>query len=294
LKVVVLYGSTPSRNSIELVETASSRGHTVLEGTLSDISSHISPEGSRFWIDNNDISDASLCFLRSFGPGSTEQLTRRISLVEHFEMAGIKVVNPTYSFRRARDKYSTQVFLKSAGLPVANTFTTENINRAYNWSKEHKDVIYKPILSSMGKGLMRFTDADLAYNAFKMLNRIYQPYILQEYIPNPGRDIRVFVVGKKVVGAAYKYRSNNSWKTNVAQGGKMTRDKVPDEVLELGIKANEIMGLYYSGVDIIESSEGPIILEVNGSPGWQALKEVSDTIIVEEIFNFAESLVNEC
>jgi RimK family alpha-L-glutamate ligase len=293
LKVIVLYGSTPSRNSIELAEEACTRGYIVLQGTLADISSQVSQEGSLFWLNEEDISDANLCFLRSFGPGSTEQVTRRISLVEHLEMVGIKVINPTYAFRRARDKYSTQVFLKAANLPVANTYTTENMNKAYYWSQYHEKVVYKPILSSMGKGMMLFDNADLAFNAYKMLNRIYQPYILQEYIPNPGRDIRVFVVGDSIVGAAYKYGAEGSWKTNVAQGGKMTREEVPEEVLELAIEANSVMGLHYSGVDIIESSDGPIILEVNGAPGWQGLKEVTEKNIAEEIMNYAESLVNE-
>lgn len=293
MKVIVLFGSTPSRNSIELAEEAGNKGHIVLQGTLSDVSSQVSQKGSSFWLNGEDISDANLCFLRSFGPGSTEQVTRRISLVEHLEIKGVKVVNPTYAFRRARDKYSTQVFLEAANLPVANTYTTENMNRAYYWSQCHEKVVYKPILSSMGKGMMLFDDADLAFNAYKMLNRIYQPYILQEYIPNPGRDIRVFVVGDSVIGAAYKYRAKESWKTNVAQGGKMTIGKIPEEVLELAIKANIVMGLNYSGVDIIESSDGPIILEVNGAPGWQALKEVSKKNIAKEILNYAESLINE-
>ncbi len=293
MKVIVLYGSTPSKNSIELAEEACNRGHIVFQGTLADVSSHVSQNGSLFWLNDEDITDASICFLRSFGPGSTEQVTRRISLVEHFEMTGIKVVNPTYAFRRARDKYSTQVFLKAANLPVANTFTTENMNKAYYWSQCHEKVVYKPILSSMGKGMMLFDNADLAFNAYKMLNRIYQPYILQEYIPNPGRDIRVFVVGDSVIGAAYKYGAEESWKTNVAQGGKMTVEEIPESVLELAVKANIVMGLHYSGVDIIESPDGPVILEVNGAPGWQALKEVTEINIAKEIVIYAESLVNE-
>lgn len=293
MKVIVLYGSTPSKNSIELAEEACNRGHIVFQGTLADVSSQVSQKGSLFWLNDEDISDANICFLRSFGPGSTEQVTRRISLVEHLEMSGINVVNPTYAFRRARDKYSTQVFLKAENLPVANTFTTENMNKAYYWSQCHDKVVYKPILSSMGKGMMLFDNADLAFNAYKMLSRIYQPYILQEYIPNPGRDIRVFVVGDSVVGAAYKYGAKESWKTNVAQGGKMTVEKVPEDVLEMAVKANRVMGLHYSGVDIIESTDGPIILEVNGAPGWQALKEVTGKNIAKDIMIYAESLVYE-
>jgi ribosomal protein S6--L-glutamate ligase len=100
------------------------------------------------------------------------------------------------------------------------------------------------------------------------------------------------VIGDKVVGSAYKYRAEGKWKTNVAQGGKMVEEKVPDEVLELGLKATRAMELDYSGVDIIESPDGPIILEVNGSPGWQALNLATNIKVAEEIVKYSVGLVH--
>lgn len=288
--MLVIYGSSPSKNSEELCEAGEKLGYTVLKGTLGDISSEVSPEGSRFWLGHEEISDIKICLLRSFGPGSTEQLTRRISMVEHMEMSGIRVVNPCYAFRRSRDKYATQYTLAKNGLPVPYTYTTESINEGYKITEVYKKLIFKPILSSMGKGAVLFEDPDLAYNAFKSLNRFYQPLILQKYIPNPGRDIRVFVIGDNVIGSAYKYRAPGKWKTNVAQGGHMTNEKVPEDICELGIKATKAMGLDYSGVDIIESPSGPVILEVNASPGWQALNQAADIKIADEIVKYAVSL----
>jgi ribosomal protein S6--L-glutamate ligase len=144
----------------------------------------------------------------------------------------------------------------------------------------------------MGKGSMRFSDPDLAYNAYKMLDRYSQPLILQKYVPNPGRDIRVFVIGDSVIGTAYKYKAEGKWKTNVAQGGHMVDEKVPEEVLELGLRATHTMGLDYSGVDIIESPNGLVILEVNGSPGWQALNLAANIKVADEIVRYAVSLVH--
>jgi len=290
--MLVIYGSSPSKNSEELFDAGINLGHSVLKGTLGDISSEVSPEGSKFWLGHHDITDTDICLLRSFGPGSTEQLTRRISMVEHMEMSGIRVVNPCYPFRRARDKYATQYILAKHGLPIPYTYTTESIAEGYTLAEVYKKFVYKPILSSMGKGSMLFEDPDLAYNAFKSLNRYDQPLILQKYVPNPGRDIRVFVIGDQVIGSAYKYRAPGKWKTNVAQGGHMTDEKVPEDICELGIKATKAMGLDYSGVDIIESPMGPMILEVNASPGWQALNQAVDIKIADEIVKYAVSLKN--
>lgn len=289
MKIVVLYGRSQSANGRELAETSTRLGHDVTVGSIMNIQSQISPEGSRFWLGEEEFSDADIIFLRSFGPGSCEQLTRRISLVEHFQVAGIRVVNPCYPFRRARDKYATQYTLQAAGLPVPYTYTSENLEQGFRKTKEFGVTIYKPILGSMGKGSLKFDDPDLAYNAYKTLSRIGQPLILQRYLENPGRDIRVFVVGDEVVGTAYKYRKKGSWKTNVAQGGTMVNEPVPDEIKELGLKATKVMELDYSGVDVIETPDGPVVLEVNGSPGWQGLKAATGIDIADKIVRYATS-----
>ncbi len=284
MKILVLYGSKPSKNSTELIEAAEKMGHEVFAGTTSDISSHIGNDGSRFWLGKKEVTDIDLCLLRSFGPGSTEQSTRRISMLEHMEVAGIRVINSTYPFRRSRDKYATQYILHQAGIPIPTTYTTESLARAYTATGDMKDVIYKPILSSMGRGSMKFTDADLAYNAYRLLDRLQHPLILQKYVENPGRDIRVFIIGDQVVGAVYKYIPEGEWKSNVAQGGKMVEEEMSSEIIEMAFNATKAMGLDYAGVDILESPEGPIVLEVNASPGWQGLKgatgkEVADLIV---------------
>jgi ribosomal protein S6--L-glutamate ligase len=209
------------------------------------------------------------------------------------EVSGIRVMNTCYAFRRARDKYATQYTLKASGLPIPKTFTTESLAEGYRIAEQYGEFIYKPILSSMGKGSLKFSDPDLAYNAFKQLDRFSQPLLLQKYVPNPGRDVRVFVIGDTVVGSAFKYKAEGKWKTNVAQGGKMTTEVVPNEILELGIKASRAMNLDYAGVDIMESPDGPLILEVNGAPGWQALNQAADIRVADEIIKYGVSLVRE-
>ena len=283
MKILILYGSKPSKNSAELIEAAEARGHQVFAGPTSDISSMISNKGSQFWLGRKEVSDIDLCLLRSFGPGSTEQSTRRISMLEHMEYAGIKVVNSTYPFRRCRDKYATQYVLHKAGIPIPSTYTTESLARAYEKTGEMKDVIYKPILSSMGRGSMKFTDPDLAYNAYRLLDRLHHPLILQKYVKNPGRDIRIFVIGDTIVGAVYKYIPEGQWKSNVAQGGKMVEEEMSEEIIQMAFSATRAMGLDYAGVDILESPEGPIVLEVNASPGWQGLKRATGKEVAELI-----------
>jgi ribosomal protein S6--L-glutamate ligase len=284
MKIVVLHGSKPSANSLELVDTAVRMGHTIVDGPTSDVSSWVSPEGPRVWVGT----DADFCLLRSYGPGSCEQITRRISLMEHMELAGIRVINSSYPFRRARDKYATQYWLYQHGLPIPTTYTTESLARAYEKTQEMGDVIYKPILGSMGRGSMRFQDTDLAYNAYRTLERLQHPLLIQKYVKNPGRDIRVFVIGGKVSGAVYKYLPDNSWKSNVAQGGRMVEEAISDEILKLALRATEVMGLDYAGIDLLEGPDGPVVLEVNASPGWQGIKSATGKDFAEMIIEYGE------
>lgn len=291
MKIVVLYGSKPSSNSLELVDTAVRLGHTVVDAPTENVSSWVSNEGSRFWVGREEVTDADICFLRSYGGGSCEQITRRISLLEHMEFAGIKVINSSYPFRRARDKYSTQYTLQANGVPVPSTYTTESLARAYEMTTKMGEVVYKPILGSMGRGSMRFQDTDLAYNAYRTLDRLHHPLLIQKYVQTPGRDIRVFVIGGEVVGAVYKYLPEHSWKSNVAQGGRMVEESMSDEVLELGLRAAEVIELDYSGVDILEGPEGPVVLEVNASPGWQGIKRATGRDYAKMIVEYGVSQV---
>jgi ribosomal protein S6--L-glutamate ligase len=291
LKIFVLHGSKPSKNTIEIVEAAEKLSETVLAGPTSDISSLISKEGSRFWLGRYEVTDFDLCFLRSFGPGSTEQATRRISMMEHMEVAGIKVINSTYPFRRSRDKYSTQYTLQAAGLPIPKTFTTESLAMAYAHTEKMLPVIYKPILSSMGRGSMKFVDTDLAFNAYKTLDRLYHPLIIQGYVHNPGRDVRIFVIGDECVGAVYKYIPEGKWKSNIAQGGRMVEEEMKPQIIELGIKAARAMELDYCGVDILESPDGPIVLEVNAAPGWQGLNKATGKDIAKIVTEYGVSQI---
>jgi len=255
------------------------------------MSASVSSRGSRFWVGYREVKDVDVCFLRSFDSGSYEQIIKRIGLIRHLEETGTFVVNPTESLLKVRDKYSTLFTLAKAGFPVPETYVTESAHWAYRKTRNLKQTVYKPVSGSLGFGAMRFGSPDLAFNAYRRLEELGVPLYVQEYLENPRRDVRAFVVGDKVVASMYRIASKDSWKTNIALGNKPKPLQLPKRMEKMAIKAAKTLGLVYAGVDLLETKKGPVLLEVNGSPSWQGLGRASGVDVAEVLVRHVVGLL---
>ena len=259
-----------------LIEAAENKGHTVKPFRLPDVAAQIP---NRFiHLEDEDISDLEGLIVRTVGFGTGDQITFRISLLEHFEDAGIYVMNPAYSFRRAKDKYATLTALNKAGIQVPRTFIGENLEAAIEFVHEVDDVIIKPLIGARGMGAIRAEHPELTYRAMKFIHQLGQVLYIQEMIHKPDRDIRAFVIGNKVIGAMYRYLPDDregEWRTNVHGGGRAEIATLTEEYEEIAIKTAEVLNLDYTGVDILESDNGPYVIEANASPSWSALSRVT-------------------
>jgi RimK family alpha-L-glutamate ligase len=259
-----------------LIEAAENKSHTVKPFRLPDVAAQIP---NRFiHLEDEDISDMDGLIVRTVGFGTGDQITFRISLLEHFEDAGIYVMNPAYSFRRAKDKYATLTALNKAGIQVPRTFIGENLEAAIEFVHEVDDVIIKPLIGARGMGAIRAQHPELTYRAMKFIHQLGQVLYVQEMIHKPDRDIRAFVIGNKVIGAMYRYLPDDregEWRTNVHGGGRAEIATLTEEYEEIAIKTAEVLNLDYTGVDILESDNGPYVIEANASPSWSALSRVT-------------------
>jgi tetrahydromethanopterin:alpha-L-glutamate ligase len=111
----------------------------------------------------------------------------------------------------------------------------------------------------------------------------YKCVCLQKYIPNPGRDIRAFVVGDKVVASIYRLAQVGRWMTNIRAGAKPVACELTEKQRDMSIRASRILGLDYTGVDIIEGPDGDYLLEVNGAPAWGGIMEATGRNVAEDI-----------
>jgi len=280
---MIVYGRVLDENNKQLYKACKRLMGKPVLARIMDMSAYVGPDRSRFWHGDKELGHIDLCFLRSFGSGSFEQVTKRVSMMEHLELSGTFVVNSTQACRRARDKYSTMYTLAKAGLPIPPTYITEMAHWAYRASKGFKQVVYKPIMGSLGFGSMKFDNADLAFNAYTTLERLGQPLYVQEYVEKPGRDIRAFVLGERVIAPMFRIAQPTEWKTNVAQGAQAKAIQLSSKLEKLAIKAARALGLLYAGVDILEDEKKAVVLEVNGSPSWQGLQKTTGVNVAEEL-----------
>jgi ribosomal protein S6--L-glutamate ligase len=291
LKALMVIGRSYDANNKQLYAACRKLiGKTYLAHIM-NMSASVSQAGSRFWIGYREIRDIDLCFLRSFDSGSYEQIAKRIGLMRHLEATGTCVVNPLESLLKARDKYSTITALAKAGLPIPETYVTESAHWAYRSTRNLEHTVYKPVTGSLGFGTMKFDNNDMAFNAYRTLEEMGLPLYIQRYLENPQRDIRAFVIGEKVVAAMYRVATKDNWKTNIALGNKPKALTLTRKLEEMSIKTSKALGLIYAGVDILETDNGPVLLEVNGSPSWQGLKEASGINVAELLVKHAVSLV---
>lgn len=211
--------------------------------------------------------------VRNLGfPLTLDLFLKRFGSLIVAEALGCLVVNRPFSMVVARDKLMSLALLSISGIPVPPTCVTEVVTTAMDSVREWGDSVVKPISGSLGYGSFRVSDPDVAFHVFKMLADLRQPIYVQKYVEKPERDIRVFVVGERVIAAAYRYAPRGSWKTNVAQGGMAKPARVAPELEELSVKAAKVLGLDYAGIDVGETAGGYVVFEANAAPLWRGLQ----------------------
>ncbi len=203
---------------------------------------------------------------------------------------GLPVINPPRALERTIDKHWTSRLLAEAGLPTPRTVAAEGFEEAMEAFAAMGDVLVKPLLGSGGRGIMRISDEDLAYRTFRTLELQRAVFYLQEFVPHGRSDLRLFVVGDRLVAAAR--RIGAGWKTNVAAGARAAAHRPRPEEEELALRACRAVGADYAGVDLLEAEDGrTLVIEVNGIPGWSALQETTPIDIALEVARLAAAQV---
>ncbi len=209
--------------------------------------------------------------VRSMPPGSLEQVVFRMDVLGRAEAAGVRVVNPPRALEAAVDKYLASARLRAAGLLVPATCVCQTVEEAMAaFEALGGDVVVKPLFGSEGRGMTRVADPAVALRVFTALARMQAVLYLQQFVPHPGHDFRLLVLGQHVL--AIRRTNPNDWRTNVARGAVAEPFHPPEAMVSLARRAAKAVGALWAGVDLLPGLDGHLYaLEVNAVPGWRAV-----------------------
>lgn len=213
------------------------------------------------------------------------------AVLRQFEVANIYSVNESIAITRSRDKLRAHQLLarRGVGQPVTSYAHGANATNDLIASVGGAPLVVKVMESTHGNGVVLAETAKAAeslINAFRGLNA---DFLVQEFIKEAGgMDIRCFVIGDKVIAAMQRQAQPGEFRSNLHRGGSAQVVKLRPEERKLAVRAAQVMGLDVAGVDIIRSAHGPLVLEVNSSPGLEGIETATGKDIAGAIIDYIE------
>ena len=211
------------------------------------------------------------------------------------EGKGKKVINCLYTSIHAGNKLFTNILLKQASIPTPRSyiaFSRESAMKAID--DLGYPVVLKPTIGSWGRLIALLNNkhaAEAVLEDREYMFPLYQIYYIEEFVDRPPRDIRAIVVGDQVIGAIYRYSSNDQWKTNMALGGRAEECKVTNELEDICIKAARVLRGEIVGVDLMEdNAKGLLVHEVNNTTEFKNVARVTGKDIASMMLDHIVSL----
>lgn len=213
------------------------------------------------------------------------------AVLRQFEVGNVYSVNESVAIARSRDKLRAHQLLarKGVGMPITGYANRADATDDLIDFVGGAPLIVKVLSSTQGKGvLLAETDkaAESLINAFRNLET---EFLVQEFIADAGgADIRCFVIGDKVIAAMQRQAKDGEFRSNLHMGGSATVVKLKPEERALAVKAAKVMGLDVAGVDLVRSAHGPLVLEVNSSPGLEGIETATGKDVAGAIIDYIE------
>lgn len=218
------------------------------------------------------------------------------AIVRQFEMMGSYSVNASQAIVRSGDKLRSLQLLSRKNVDLPKTGFAHNLLSKDDVMKivGGPPLVIKLLQGSQGAGVVlapTIKAAEAVISAFQQLNA---NFLVQEFIAEAdGRDVRAFVVGGKVVAAMERSAPPGDFRSNLHRGGTAKKLKLTKREREIAIDAAKAMNLNVAGVDLIRAKRGPLVLEVNSSPGLEGIETATGADVAEKIIGFIEKKVAE-
>lgn len=214
------------------------------------------------------------------------------AVVRQFQEAGTYTLNPAVGIARSRDKLrSTQILAgEGIGLPVTGfAHATTDVDGLIA-SVGGAPLVVKLLEGTHGRGVVLCETWDAAQSVIEAFRQLDANFLVQQFVSEAaGRDIRALVVGDEVVAAMMRQAPKGEFRANIHRGATAKRIRLTDDERDTAIRATRLLGLEMAGVDLLRTSKGPMILEVNSSPGLGGIEEATGIDVADRVIAFIES-----
>ena len=286
MKIAILSRAAQNHSTRRLSEAAHTAGYVphVLNPFGFDL--QIGGRGNRIYYEGVPSEDFDVIIPRL----SAATATYGGEVVRHFEWAGIPVLNRATSIANARNKFRTLRILAEHGLPVPPSFTVGSadfLDRAVSETGDYP-FLMKPFQGTHGDAFLLLDTRPSLASAVGAMCDLHQDYVIQPFIEDSGvMDLRVVVVGGRVIAAMKRVAQAGEFRSNIHRGGHGAAVELPAPCIETAIGAAAAMDLGVAGVDMLHTADRALILEVNPSPGFEEIETVTGSQIAEAIIAFA-------
>jgi ribosomal protein S6--L-glutamate ligase len=214
-----------------------------------------------------------------------------LAVVRQFEMMGVYCLNESQAIARSRDKLRSLQLLCRHDMGVPPTVFTrqaEHVRDAIGLV-HGPPVVVKLLQGTQGIGVVLAESERAASSVIEAFHGLDQNILIQKFIKEAkGADIRALVVGRKVVAAMRRQAVSGEFRSNLHRGGSATKVRLPAEYRKTALAAARVLGLRMAGVDMLESKEGPMIMEVNSSPGLEGIEKATRVDVAAAVIEHLE------
>ena len=286
MKIGILSRGPQNHATLRLSETAINAGHTAEILDPFGFYLHVGGTSERITYHGKPVDDFDVIMPRF--SRTTAQYGEEV--VAHFEWIGTPIINRARPIAAARHKFRSLRILAQHGLPVPSSLTVGSSEFLENVVADMGDYpfILKPFYGTHGRGLMLLDTPTSLTSAVDALCDLHHDYVIQPFITEAGGvDIRILVVGGEAIAAMKRSAPPGEFRANIHKGASGETVTLPETYEPLAIEATAALELEIAGVDLLETNDGPVILEVNPSPGFEALESATGINIAARIIEFA-------
>lgn len=289
MRIAILSRNPDLYSTKRLVESAQKRGHDVfvIDYTKCNI---IMEKGKPCVSLNNECIDDIDLIIPRIGASHTNY---GAAVIRHFGLLGIPTLLTSTALIRSRDKLRTIQMISKSGIGIPKTAFARH-PKAKDVEELVKEVGGAPVILKLlegthGTGVIKADSVSSAKSAVEAFSGIKQDLIVQEFIEEAGgKDIRAFVVDGEVVGAMERTSDVNEFRSNLHKGGTAKSVELDKKAMSTAIEVTKHLGLNVAGVDMMMSQKGPLVIEVNSSPGLQGIEHATGLDIAGKIIEAAE------